>query len=249
MAGRRRTPCTPTPIVRAAGRASSRRFGEGAAILVGDLAFVLADELLVGASDPVWRMWNELRTELNIGQFLDIVGSVRGERGIERAERIARYKSGKYTIERPLHLGALLAAPERADELLPQLSRYGLPLGDAFQMRDDVIGVFGDSAITGKPVGGDLLEGKPTPLLARAVAGATSVQLSILGRVGAADLDADEIAAIQQVIVDTGALDQLETAIDRLSDEAIDALSTIAITDIARHELVGLAHYVVGRAG
>ena len=124
----------------------SRRFGEGAAILVGDLAFVLADELLVGASDPVWRMWNELRTELNIGQFLDIVGSVRGERRIDKAERIARYKSGKYTIERPLHLGALLAAPDRADELLPQLSRYGLPLGDAFQMRDDVMGVFGDTA-------------------------------------------------------------------------------------------------------
>ena len=227
----------------------SRRFGEGAAILVGDLAFVLADELLVGASDPVWRMWNELRTELNIGQFLDIVGSVRGERGIQRAERIARYKSGKYTIERPLHLGALLAAPERADELLPQLSRYGLPLGDAFQMRDDVIGVFGDSAITGKPVGGDLLEGKPTPLLARAVAGATPAQLSVLGRVGAADLEAEEIAAIQQVIIDTGALDQLEAAIDRLSDEAIDALSTTAITETARHELVDLAHYVVGRAG
>ena len=92
----------------------SRRFGEGAAILVGDLALVLADELLVGASDPVWRMWNELRTELNIGQFLDIVGSVRSERRIDKAERIARYKSGKYTIERPLHLGALLAAPDRA---------------------------------------------------------------------------------------------------------------------------------------
>ena len=82
-------------------------------------------------------------------------------------------------------------------------------------------------AVTGKPVGGDLLEGKPTPLLARAVAGATPAQLAVLDRVGAADLDADDIAAIQQVIVDTGALDQLEAAIERLSDEAIDALATI----------------------
>ena len=98
-------------------------------------------------------------------------------------------------------------------------------------------------------MGGDLLEGKPTPLLARAVAGATPTQLAVLGRVGAADLEAEEIAAIQQVIVDTGALDQLEAAIDRLSDEAIDALSTTAITETARHELVDLAHYVVGRAG
>jgi geranylgeranyl diphosphate synthase type I len=227
----------------------SRRFGEGAAILVGDLALVLSDELLVGASDPVWRMWNELRTELNIGQFLDIVGSVRGERRIAKAERIARYKSGKYTIERPLHLGALLADPDRAAGLLPQLSRYGLPLGDAFQMRDDVMGVFGDTVVTGKPVGGDLLEGKPTPLLARAVGVATPAQLAVLDRVGATDLDADDVAAIQQVIVDTGALDELEAAIDRLSDEAIDALSTIDITADARGELAGLAHYVVGRAG
>jgi geranylgeranyl diphosphate synthase, type I len=233
----------------AAWSGESRRFGEGAAILVGDLAFVLADELLVGASDPVWRMWNELRTELNIGQFLDIVGSVRSERRIDRAERIARYKSGKYTIERPLHLGALLAAPDRADTLLPQLSSYGLPLGDAFQMRDDVMGVFGDSAVTGKPVGGDLLEGKPTPLLARAVAGATPAQLAVLDRVGAADLDADDVAAIQQVIVDTGALDELEAAIERLSDAAIDSLATIDITFVARRELCELARYVVGRAG
>jgi geranylgeranyl diphosphate synthase type I len=227
----------------------SRRFGEGAAILVGDLAFVLADELMVGVPDPVWRMWNELRTELNIGQFLDIVGSVRGERRVDRAERIARYKSGKYTIERPLHLGALLADPDRATSLLPQLSRYGLPLGDAFQMRDDVIGVFGDTAITGKPVGGDLLEGKPTPLLARAVAAATETQRTVLDRVGAADLDAGEIAAIQQVIVDTGALAELELAIERLSGEAIEALATIDIAAVAREELVALAHYVVGRAG
>ena len=70
-------------------------------------------------------MWNELRTELNIGQFLDIVGSVRGERRIDKSERIARYKSGKYTIERPLHLGALLAAPNRADALLPNCRGTG----------------------------------------------------------------------------------------------------------------------------
>jgi geranylgeranyl diphosphate synthase, type I len=227
----------------------SRRFGEGAAILVGDLALVLSDELLVGASAPVWRMWNELRAELNIGQFLDIVGSVRGERRIEKAERIARYKSGKYTIESPLHLGALLAAPERAGELLPQLSRYGLPLGDAFQMRDDVMGVFGDTSVTGKPVGGDLLEGKPTPLLARAVTAATPAQLAVLDRVGAADLDAADIAEIQQVIVDTGALDELEAAIMRLSDEAIEALASIDIIPVARDELGELARYVVSRAG
>ena len=115
---------------------------------------MLADELLVGAPDAVWRMWNELRTELNVGQFLDILGSVRRRApASQKAERIARYKSGKYTIERPLHIGALFAAPERAGELLPALSRFGLPLGDAFQMRDDIIGVFGDAAGHGQAGG------------------------------------------------------------------------------------------------
>jgi len=227
----------------------SRRFGEGAAILIGDLAFVLSDELLIGVPDAAWRMWNELRTELNVGQFLDILGSVRRERRLENAERIARYKSGKYTIERPLHVGALLAAPDRAGVLLPQLSTFGLPLGDAFQMRDDVIGVFGDTAQTGKPVGGDLIEGKPTPLLARAVARASSAQQETLDRVGTDGLDDAGVAAIQQVIVDTGALAELEAAIERLADAAIDALSGIELEPRARAELESLAHYVVGREG
>ena len=146
----------------------SRRFGEGVAILVGDLAFVYADRLMESASNEAMRIWNELRVELNIGQYLDILGSVQSIRDVDKAERICRYKSGKYTIERPLHLGAILAAPEREDELLAPLSAYGLPLGDAFPMRDDVMGAFGEEHLTGKPVGGDLREGKPTPL-ARAV--------------------------------------------------------------------------------
>jgi len=233
--------------VRGGWAGESRRFGEGAAILIGDLAFVLADELLIGAPDAVWRMWSELRTELNVGQFLDILGSVRRERRREKSERIARYKSGKYTIERPLHLGALLAAPDRASTLLPQLSRFGLPLGDAFQMRDDVIGVFGDTAQTGKPVGGDLIEGKPTPLLSRAVAVASPVQQAVLDRVGTGSLDADGVVAIQQVIIETGALADLEATIDRLADEAIAALAAADINPDARTELEALAHYVVGR--
>ena len=93
---------------------------------------------------------------------------MRGERSRVTAERIARYKSGKYTVERPLHLGAVLAAPDRGADLLPSLSAYGLPLGDAFQLRDDVLGAFGETTLTGKPVGDDLREGKPTPLMAMA---------------------------------------------------------------------------------
>jgi geranylgeranyl diphosphate synthase type I len=225
----------------------SRRFGEGVAILVGDLAFVMADQLLLDAPRDAWMIWNELRTELNIGQLLDIVGSVRGDRRLDKAERICRYKSGKYTVERPLHLGAVLAAPERAAELLPALSAYGLPLGDAFQMRDDVMGAFGDEAVTGKPVGGDLREGKPTPLLARAVAAATAAQRSVLDRVGSPDLDDGDVAEMQQILIDTGALAALEQQIAALTDEAVAAIETVPITAQSRDELTELAHYVSRR--
>ncbi len=225
----------------------ARRFGEGVAILVGDLALVLSDELLIDAPPVVWSLWNELRVELNIGQYLDILGEVRGERRIEKAERIARYKSGKYTIERPLHVGAMLAAPDTGGALLPALSAYGLPLGDAFQMRDDIIGAFGDSALTGKPVGDDLREGKPTSLLARAVALAEPGQRDVLSRVGAPSLGDDEVAKIQQVIIDTGAVDAVEDRIAALAAEAVAALDHVAITEEARHQLRSLAAFVVAR--
>ena len=225
----------------------ARRFGEGVAILVGDLAFVYADLLLQGATPAVWALWHELRIELNIGQYLDIVGSVRRERRLDKASRICRYKSGKYTIERPLHLGALLADDRRGADLLEALSAYGLPLGDAFQMRDDVLGAFGDTAVTGKPVGDDLREGKPTPLMAMATERATSPQRTLLDRVGRPDLTDDEVTAIQRVIMDCGALAALEARIAELTDEAVAALDRAPIADTARHELRQLAAYVSHR--
>ena len=225
----------------------ARRFGEGIAILVGDLAFVYSDQLLASAPSAAWRMWNELRIELNVGQLLDIVGSVRGDRTITRAERICRYKSGKYTVERPLHLGAALAAPERIDALAPVLSAYGLPLGDAFQMRDDVIGAFGDPAVTGKPVGGDLREGKPTPLLARAVSAADAAQRAVLDQVGDPSLDDDSIARIQQVIVETGALADLESEIATRVAMAIEAIAGSELDAHAVDELSALATYITER--
>ena len=225
----------------------ARRFGEGVAILVGDLAFVYADLLLHGAPVEAWEVWNELRIELNVGQYLDVIGSASSERRRVQAERICRYKSGKYTIERPLHLGAVLAAPHRRDELLPALSRYGLPLGDAFQMRDDVLGAFGAEHVTGKPVGDDLREGKPTPLMAMATERATPAQRAVLARVGDVSMSPDTVAEIQQTIVATGALDELESRIAALADEAVASLDAAPIGDVARDELRQLAQYVSWR--
>jgi geranylgeranyl diphosphate synthase type I len=207
---------------------------------------VYADVLLAGAPRAAWEMWNELRIELNVGQYLDMLGSARSERRREKAERICRYKSGKYTIERPLHLGALLAGG--STDLLAAYSAYGLPLGDAFQMRDDVLGAFGETSVTGKPVGDDLREGKPTPLMAIAVARANGAQQSVLAQVGTARLDDAQVANVQQVIVDTGALAELEATITRLTDEAIAAITAAPVSSQVRSALVELAAYVVQRS-
>ena len=225
----------------------SRRFGEGVAILVGDLAFVYADTLMRGASQDAMDMWNELRVELNFGQYLDMLGSAVSERRREKALRICRYKSGKYTIERPLHLGALLADSKTSTDLLPHLSAYGLPLGDAFQMRDDVLGAFGETAVTGKPVGDDLREGKPTPLMAMATSRATAAQREVLGLVGKPGMSDEEVARAQQVIRETGALDELEEHIAALTDEAVSAIRTAPISDHAKEELISLAGFVSWR--
>jgi geranylgeranyl diphosphate synthase type I len=224
-----------------------RRFGEGVAILVGDLAFVYADLLMHGAPAEAWEVWNELRIELNVGQYLDVIGSASSERRRAQAERICRYKSGKYTIERPLHLGAVLAAPHRRDELLPALSRFGLPLGDAFQMRDDVLGAFGAEQVTGKPVGDDLREGKPTPLMAMATERATPAQRAVLAKVGDVTMSPDTVAEIQEAIVATGALDELEARIAALTDEAVASLDSAPIDGMAKNELRLLAQYVSWR--
>jgi geranylgeranyl diphosphate synthase type I len=226
-----------------------RRFGDGAAILLGDMAFVYADLLLEGASRDARQLFTEMRTELNAGQYLDLVGAASRATDDVTARRIARYKSAKYTVERPLHLGAALN--HRAD-LADGFSAFGIPLGDAFQLRDDLLGVFGDRAVLGKPVGDDLREGKPTPLLAAAVRLAHEhddvVAQKLLQRVGDPNLTGDEVAAIGCALVDTGAVDEIETEIATLVDVATAALDALPITDHARHELAALARYVAWRS-
>ncbi|MEW6477532.1 MAG: polyprenyl synthetase family protein [Actinomycetota bacterium] len=231
--------------VAASWRGEARRFGEGVAILVGDLAFVYADLLMVGVPPAAIEVFNELRVELNIGQALDLIGTAEARRDRAMARRIACYKSGKYTVERPLHLGAALQG--RLDDLAEPLSAYGLPLGEAFQMRDDILGTFGDPAVTGKPVGEDLREGKPTPLLAITTARAGAAASDLLGRVGSPDLGADEVAAIQTLMVETGAKEETERLVDELAAEAVAALDRAALTDEARSALVELAAFVVHR--
>jgi len=226
-------------------RGETRRYGEGAAILVGDFAFVYADILLRSVPPVARPIFDELRVELCVGQYLDLEGTASGSSDPVQAERIERYKSGKYTVERPLQLGAALAG--RLDELAAPLSAFGLPLGEAFQLRDDILGVFGDTAITGKPVGDDLREGKLTPLVATAAARATGSASRMLGQLGRADLDEAEIAGLQAVLVDTGAVDDVERGIERLVAQALDALSVAPIAPEARLALEELGVFVAWR--
>ena len=226
-------------------RGESRRFGEGVAVLIGDLAHVYADRFIADAPDQALEIWSELRVELNVGQYLDVIGTARADTDLTRARRIARYKSGKYTIERPLHVGAAIAG--RYESLQQPLSAYGDPLGEAFQLRDDLLGAFGDEARTGKPVGDDLREGKPTPLLAIASERAQGDQLALLSLVGSAELSADDVVAIQTVLVDTGAVAEIETTIDRLTAAAIAAIEDAPLIAEARTVLVELAEYVAWR--
>jgi geranylgeranyl diphosphate synthase type I len=227
-------------------RGEGRRFGEGVAILVGDLAFVYADQLMAVAPAAAHEVFVELRLEVNIGQYLDLLGTVRGGTDAATARRISQYKSGRYTVERPLHLGAALAG--RGGELTAALSTYGCPLGEAFQLRDDLLGAFGDSALTGKPVGEDLREGKPTLLHAHAVARATGPAAARLAeRYGAPDLSDDEVAELQAVLADSGAKAEVEATIDGLVASALQAVTSLPLTPEAREHLAELARFVGGR--
>ncbi len=211
---------------------SPETYGVGAAILLGDLCLSWADELLFTSGMPAEALLRAkpvldvMRTELMAGQYLDLLEQVRGGGSVERAMRVVRYKSAKYTIERPLHLGAALAdAPE---ELVELYSAYGLPLGEAFQLRDDVLGVFGDPGQTGKPAGDDLREGKRTVLIARTLEVASPAETALLRRhLGDPGLTEDGVEALREVITSTGALEAVEAHITELTQAALSVLTPL----------------------
>jgi len=221
----------------------SRRYGEAVAILAGDVSLVLSDVLLAGVNPDVRRLWNDLRVEVNLGQFLDVVGTARGDVELATAERIVEYKTARYTIVRPLQMGAAAADGTHLEE---QLASFGTPLGIAFQLRDDLLGVFGDSAVTGKPVGDDLREAKPTPLLARARAAASPDQRALLDHIGP-DLTDAEINAVQSVLTNTGAVAAIEAQIDELTDTALSEIAKMSLAGNANHHLTELAKFLASR--
>jgi len=207
------------------------RFGASAAILLGDLSQAWADELLRTCGLPSDRVLDGLRcfdimrTEVITGQYLDVLAQTDPGTTLPRAMRVLRFKSARYSVMRPLELGGVLAG---ADEDLLQLYReVGEPIGEAFQLRDDVLGVFGDPAVTGKPAGDDVREGKRTVLVLLARQAADAAQVSVLDRwLGNASMTDAGADAVRTVMTDTGALDRVEAMIAERTDQAVRALSS-----------------------
>lgn len=209
-------------------RGDPEQYGAAAAILLGDLLLSWADELLRRCGfgwdrvGPALDVFDLCRSEVIAGQFLDVSVQARGRASVDQAMTVLRYKSAKYSIERPLHIGAALAGADAAT--LDLLTAFGLPLGEAFQLRDDLLGVFGDPAATGKPAGDDLVEGKRTVLVALALDAAAPADAARLDAALGTALTEAEVAELRGVIDTCGAREQVETMIEDLTTRAILAL-------------------------
>ena len=245
----------------------SAAFGRSGAILLGDLLVMWSAQMLHGAGvdqstlERALPIVEAMRTEVTCGQYLDMVaqahplrkrapaiGSLRPtiELAMDDASRVVEYKAARYTVQRPCQIGAALGGGD--DELYFALGAYGSPLGRAFQFRDDLLGVFGDPQVTGKPAGDDLREGKRTVLVAHAYAHAgDDGQKLLLQRLGDSALDDAGISELQQVIVESGARDAVESMINEYYERALKALHDTEITEEGRVGLTALADAAVRR--
>jgi geranylgeranyl diphosphate synthase type I len=221
-------------------------FGTGAAILVGDLALVWSDELLgrSGLSLPALTrartVWDTMRTEVTAGQYLDLLRAAGGLPGPQGALTVARYKSAGYTVQRPLQLGAAIAGT--GPRIAEVYSFIGLPLGEAFQLRDDVLGVFGDPAVTGKSADDDLREGKQTLLVALAEEQADAAGRQLLADgLGNPEAGPEQLQALRDLITDTGARVRVEERIAERTTLARAAIAEAPIAADARAALDALA--------
>lgn len=231
------------------------QFGVSAAILLGDLALVWADDIVattdlpVDAQRRVQQVWAAIRTEVLGGQYLDIVAEASGADSVASAMTVNIYKTASYTISRPLQLGAAAAADR--PEVLAIFHEFGTSLGVAFQLRDDVLGVFGDPVVTGKPSGDDLRSGKRTVLLAEAVELAEKrdpVAAKLLRTSIGTELSDAQVKELCQVIESVGALAAVEGRIDKLTRKAIDLLNAAPIDPRAKAGLSELARLAANRS-
>jgi geranylgeranyl diphosphate synthase type I len=224
-------------------------FGAAAAVLVGDLLLGWSDQLISAAGLSAAALergrpvFDQMRTEVAGGQYLDILeqasGAARPAGQADRARRVIRFKSARYSVEHPLLLGGRLA--DASSDLLAAYAGYGASLGEAFQLRDDILGVFGDPDHTGKPAGDDLREGKRTVLIAYTLERADPTQAGTVSKLlGDPDLDADGVTTLREIILASGALMRVETLVSEQVEAARAALADAEVTDEGRAALTSL---------
>ncbi len=235
---RRGRPASHVVLARAA-QVEHDRFGPSAAILLGDLALIWADQLLAASGFPpeclarAQGVYNRLRTEVTLGQYLDVLAA--HSRRVTGAEALTvhPYKTACYTVERPIQLGLGLAGA--SDDLIEAVSGYAIPAGIAFQLRDDVLGAFGDPEVTGKPSGEDLRERKPTWLWARTLHLCPEAE------------EVKDVNSLRELMVQSGALGEAEEKIRVLSEEALLAARQLPVAYALVGELVDLTERLVWR--
>lgn len=234
---------------------SAENYGMASAILTGDLCLSLSEECFseIDSLTPKTRtIFNRMRTQVMAGQYLDVLEESAGPaydpaEAVKRARTIVRFKSAKYSTENPFLLGGALAGAD--NDLMEHYSAFALPLGEAFQLRDDVLGVFGDPAVTGKPTGGDLLEGKRTELIAHALLLSGSEERDFIqARLGAGDMNTAEVARMSGILRDSGALAATEQSIDDLTQQSNAALSELGAAPLALAGMKLLSDAVTKRA-
>ncbi|MDV6012658.1 polyprenyl synthetase family protein [Haloechinothrix sp. LS1_15] len=237
-------------------RGSAERFGLASAVLIGDLALAWADDMFTSAALPESAMtagrpvWHAMRTEVLAGQYLDVHTQVTGDPTPEAAMRVNELKTAAYTVARPLHLGAALGGA--GADLIDALRSFGNDIGVAFQLRDDLLGVLGDPAVTGKPAGDDLREGKRTLLIALGLEHATQRGMpgcarAIRDAVDAADPSDEQIKRAIGALIDAGAVESVELRISRLNEAALTTLDNAKLGEPAASRLTELAHAATSR--
>ncbi|HRO29399.1 MULTISPECIES: polyprenyl synthetase family protein [Micrococcaceae] len=236
-------------------RQDPEHFGTSAAILTGDLCLALSEEVFAHAADATESpaagrtMFNRMRFEVMAGQYLDVLDEVEvpGQdpaEALARARTVLRYKSARYSVVHPLNLGGVLADTDGAP--LTYYEAFSLPLGEAFQLQDDLLGVFGDPEVTGKPAGDDLREGKRTELVAHALSLLPPGQAKILeNSLGDPDLTPESVARLQSLLTECGARARVEDEVATLGDQALRALDEMTVDHAVRDGLARLAHRIL----
>ena len=228
-----------------AARGNARRFGESIAVLVGDLAHAEADHMITELPPAMRRLWRLLVIELVQGQSRDITGTAAGRRDLAHARQVARMKSGAYTVLRPLQLGAAAAGAD--DTVVRAVTRYGQQVGEAFALRDDLLGVWGNPERTGKPAGDDLLSGKPTVILSLADERLRDSDRTLLAQVGTPELSPADVAHLQDALQAAGVVDAVESRISGHVHAAISELDAPGLSPDGIAGLTAMAYKIAWR--